>query len=642
MRFLRRLKVIFLVCLLLLILSGLVLHILLARITSSEEFRKFAERRVSEYVKADVHIGKIRPYHFNQIALERIIIEVPTSRGGSQLVHVERLLFRYHFRQLWEQRFEAPAAVIFRNPVILIDQNQFPYEYFGTEAKDTAGFFIPSVDFKGGEIRYLPPGLGREIYLSEVNGKITPTVNKNIQVDVRAKASGILNGRVRIFGTIQPSTHSHRLILELTDMDFSKDVPLPLKNLSGKIRWVNQNLFFDSLQASLHGWQAAITGAFVNRNAQPEVVLRMRVGRDRPWLKLDLSLDLFLKKIEGRIQAMTEPAICFDGQILREGQRFTVDSIKTDSGFQGRGELDFSTGNYEVVFEKGAKRFAVHSNLKGLDFALYFHLDHWQVLGLDLVTEGKLFLHSATPSWRGKNFLFQGNFETSYFILERQPFDDFAGSFEVTPYGIFGIRTSWGGKFKMNGEVVFPKRRPQGKFLLRVSDFDLGLVQTFASKPLPKELGGILEGKLSLEGELKKPEVTGIFNIRDGKWGQVSYDRGIIQFRGFPPYFPLDGSKIMKGRSTLTLTGAIDLKLDNVFAGVKIETPDHLVIWKGLEAVLHEEDHSLEVHRSQLGGWGELSVLEARAKQTMISQQQEDKGSSKNETGVQFGPKLKF
>ena len=237
--------------------------------------------------------------------------------------------------------------------------------------------------------------------------------------------------------------------------------------------------------------------------------------------------------------------------------------------------------------------------------------------------------------------MFKGALETDYFILGRQPFDDLKGLFDLSPYGITGIQADWGKKFQMTGQVAFSGRKPQGKLMVRVNDFNLGLVKEFASKPLPKELGGLLSGKLVIEGELLRPEVNGVFNVRDGKWGQLRYDRGIIQLRGIPPYLTLRDSKIWKGRTTLYLNGALDLKLDNIFAGVKIETPDNLVIWKGLEAVVHPKDSSLEVNRSQLGGWGEFSPLEASAHTETTGKDRRNNDEDENTT-VKFGPKLKF
>jgi hypothetical protein len=239
--------------------------------------------------------------------------------------------------------------------------------------------------------------------------------------------------------------------------------------------------------------------------------------------------------------------------------------------------------------------------------------------------------------------LFKGEFVTDYFILDRQPFEDLKGSFELSPFGITGLQCAWGNRLRMTGQMVFPGKKPKVKFVVHVPDLDLGLIQEFASKPLPKALGGRLEGKLSLEGDLAKPEVTGVFNIRDGKWGQLNYDRGIIQFRGFLPYLPLKDSKIWKGRTVFFLTGALDLKLDNIFAGVKIQTPDNLVIWKGIEAALHEDDSSMEVNRSKLGVWGELSALEVRSSDTARKKDDiEGWDNDEEQTGVQFGPKLKF
>ena len=318
-----------------------------------------------------------------------------------------------------------------------------------------------------------------------------------------------------------------------------------------------------------------------------------------------------------------------------------MDSLQMDRGYRGRGELDFTSGNYDLIFEKGkAKRAEVHSNLRGLEFAISFHIEHFRVLNLDVVTQGKIFLHAVSTRWKDRSFMFKGALETDYFILEQQPFDDLKGVFDVSPYGISGIEASWGKKFQMTGQVVFPGRQPHGKLTVRVDDFDLSLVKEFDSKPLPKELGGLLGGRLILEGELSKPELDGVFNVRDGRWGRLHYDRGIIQLRGFLPYLPLRDSKVWKGRTTFYLNGALDLRLDNIFAGVKIETPDNLVIWKGLEAVAHPKEGNLEVNRSKVGEWGEFSLLEADTETTDAAKDPGNKDEEKST--VKFGPKLKF
>jgi len=249
----------------------------------------------------------------------------------------------------------------------------------------------------------------------------------------------------------------------------------------------------------------------------------------------------------------------------------------------------------------------------------------------------------VSPRWKGRDLFFKGEFETNYFILDRQPFDDLKGNFDLSPRGITGIQSVWGNKFRMTGQMTGHSKNPHLKLYMTVLDFDLGTVHEFTAKPLPKALGGRLDGKLSLEGDLSKPEVSGVFNIHDGKWGQLNYDRGIIQLRGFLPYLPLKDSKIWRGRTVFFLTGALDLKLDNIFAGVKIQTPDNLVIWKGIEAVLHNKENSLELNNAKLGSWGELSMFEARSQDpTQKTDDSDDKSDEKEERKVLFGPKLKF
>ncbi|MFH0985249.1 MAG: hypothetical protein V1882_06900 [Candidatus Omnitrophota bacterium] len=624
---------------------ALLFYFLLGRLAHSQEFKAFAEKKVGEYLKATVHIGQIRPYRLNQLSLEKILIETPSIKGGSQSIRADRLLFRYGLKQLWTRKFDAPEGVVLKNPAILIEQGQFPYRYFEGSPEGTSGPAMPSLDFKGGEVRYLLSSLGKEILLKDLEGKILPSFGKKVGVDVRARMSGMLEGRVRIYGEVDPFNNTHDLWLELNATDFASDIPLPLKALEGKIHWVGNDLFFEGLQGTLYGWHAELSGAFLNHEGQPEISGHLRVGKDMPLMKLDFALNLPHQTLEGTFQPVDERAFNFQGKVHQDGKRFVIDSIALNRGYEGRGEFDFSSGNYELSVAKGTKRMAIHSNLRGLDFMFNFHLDHIKIFGMDLVTQGKLFFHAMSPRWKGRDIFFKGEYETDYFILDRQPFKDLKGSFELSPLGVTGIRSTWGEKFQMTGQVTKPGKNPHVKLLLKVADFDLGTVHQFSAKPLPKALGGLLEGTLSVEGDLKKPEVSGIFNIRDGKWGQLDYDRGIIQLRGFLPYLPLKDSKIWKGRTAFFLTGAMDLKLDNIFAGVKIQTPDNLVIWKGLEAVLHEKDNSLELNSSKLGRWGELSILEARPPETKsgaVADGDEDTDSQKEEQTILFGPKLKF
>lgn len=638
----RILKVALVLLACLILASGILVKFFLVKIASSEEFKRFAEEKVGEYLQAKVSIGGIRPYRFNQIALENIIIEAPSAQSGSQLVRMDRLLFRYHLSQLWKRQFINPVGVVLRNPSVVIEQDQFPYRYFENFSGGPGGLGIPSLDFKGGEIRYRLPSIGKDIVLTNIEGKISPSEEGKVLVDIRARARGVLEGGVTVQGVVDPLKNSHDLSLELDHVDFTKDIPLPLQAISGKVRWTGKDLFFEGVKASFHGWDAEISGSFENMGGNPKTTLNVQIGKEKPWFATNLVLNLTEQRLAGSFQAMDQPRVDFEGKVRVEGKRFIVDSLTANEVYQAKAEFNLATGNYEVAVEKGTKRITVFSNLRGLDLAIHASLDHLYFLGLDIVTDATLYLHAISSDWERRQFHFKGNLETNYFILNQQPFQDLKGSFDVSPYGVTGVNFTWGGKFQLTGQVVFPLKKPQAKLTLRVANFDLGQVQFFASKPLPKEMGGMLDGKVLIQGDLKKPEVTAAFNIRDGKWGKVDYDRGIIQFRGFPPYFPLEGSKIWRGRSVYFLQGAVDLALDNIVAGVKIETPDSLVVWKGLEVTLHEKEGNVQLQHKGAGKGSEFSPLEVAAIESSVGGQDDQSDESVENKGVVIGPKLKF
>ena len=221
----------FLKGLILLLLFFLIAVVLAAKVflhqfATSEEFKRFAESRAGEYLRAKVSIGQIRPYHFNQLALENVIIELPEIRGNSQLIHLDRLLFRYHLSHLWKGKFDAPAGVTFRNPSLMIEEDKFPYQYFETAASAPGGFGMPTIDFKGGEIRYRVSSLGKDIVLRNIEGTITAEEGTKARVNIRATASGILVGGVDVHGTVDAFQKTHDLWLDLKGMDFSSEIPI--------------------------------------------------------------------------------------------------------------------------------------------------------------------------------------------------------------------------------------------------------------------------------------------------------------------------------------------------------------------------------------------------------------------------------
>ena len=93
----------------------LIPYCLLVAGATTKEFRAFSESKVSEFLKADVKIGRIRVGFFNQIILSHLQIK-PGSHGTLPGVEVEQIIFRYSLTQLLMRNFKIPAAIILKSP----------------------------------------------------------------------------------------------------------------------------------------------------------------------------------------------------------------------------------------------------------------------------------------------------------------------------------------------------------------------------------------------------------------------------------------------------------------------------------------------------------------------------------------------
>ncbi|MBI3307350.1 MAG: hypothetical protein HYZ84_06080 [Candidatus Omnitrophica bacterium] len=623
-----------------LIAAGAGGYFVLASRVSRGDFKLLAENRVGDFFKTRVRIGNIRPHLFNQISLTELVVgSEKSSEKHPYFVHIEKVVFRYNFLQLLIQNFKTPNVIVLEAPKVILDQTSFPYDLFqrlGLDAK-SGGMGSSTLKIKGGEVR-IPVGLFHtELRLNDIQGSLQSEGDGKISVSFKAHASGLLKGDLLLAGVIDVFNKTHHLDLKMEGISFSDVVALPFDRLDGNVRLENGKFIFDNLEGTIKGWKNHLSGALWNLGPAPAFELDWQVGKKDFLGAIHFEGDLAAENFKASLQPFLKQEIILEGKIRREGMNFFSDAYKTNTGYEGSGKLDFESGAYDFSFRKENQIIAVESNLKGLSFHLRLDLNHVKFWNLDVATKMEIELDPVALRWEEHDWKFRGSFNTDYFILEYIPWQDFSGSFEIVPYAVKNFTSFWGDVFQMDAELNFQPAIPDGKADLRVHGFDLSHVKEFASKPLPKDLGGKLEGKLHIEGPIFRPEVVGNFNVHDGKIGKLLYDRGIIQFRGFPPYLALYDSRILKGRTTLYLTGALNLALPNMFHGIRIETSDKIVIWKGIQA--HTSQGGLEIEHV----WENLPefALESVG-QKKKSIMDEPSQNAEDNPGVVVGPKVKF
>lgn len=577
---LRKIAIIFFA--LLVLVLGCAFFVIKSKIGTAA-FRTAAEAKMGELLHAEVRIKKIRVGFLNRIALSGLEINYRDSRfpnSQSVATRIPKVVFRYDFSQIFRRNLTAPAAVVFENPSVFVDPSGASngLAQLSDLMNNLRG--ISGLEVEGASLRCAIPSLKSELGLQNLTGSLLPSRGGKIRINVRAQASGPLEGNIRVLGHLDLAGREHRLVLYLDSARFGRALGIPLQDIKGKVRIEGENIFFDDLHASIHGWKSVLSGRVLHY-AQPEPVIYLdsRIGKGAAHTRIVLNADMPQKRITGSIVPSQVSAIVFEGNIYREGMLLVFDSLKVNGRYASWGKLDFDTGGYQIFVEDGKQRVSVVSNLKGLQFQVKLVLDHVKLAGLDVVTSTRLRL-KPLGRWEEPQWKFQGTFKTDYFILERMPFNDFSGSLELGPEGIRNLQGSWGRQFQVSGEVGILDLKPKVKLLVQIDGFDLSQVREFAAKPLPKRLGGILDGRLKIEGLLVRPEVSGDFGIKKGRLGRLEYDRGIIHFRGIMPYLPLYGSRILKGRTSLDLEGALNLSSENIFYGVEIRSADKLAQWR--------------------------------------------------------------
>jgi hypothetical protein len=610
---------------------GAVQFVLVRRLVVSEAFEAQAEERLGRLLRARVDIGRIR-FRFPASARLQNIAVRPLDSAADFRFTVQEISFRYTLNQLIQRRLSHPSAIFFKQPSFLTE----------TRGPDFSG--VPDDPFRavslisrfgvaGGTARFplsFPEGW---IELKDVRGGVRPDAGVALKVDIKAGVDGFVKGRVALTGQIWPSLKKYRLSLDMDSISVPGWKACPWRNLRGRLTAEDGQIRIESLEIPNGGWLTLISGGVRRLTQNPVIDLTIALKKAEPLAAGRLTVDLGAKRLKGSVRLAAGGESGFEGKVERQGAALLFEELAV-KGLTGGGRMDFSTGAYEFAFEGPKRRFGLRSDLNASAFQLTFEADHFDFWGLDLVARGTARFQPVS-TWDDQPWRFQGKFTTDYFVLEYEPFENFKGHFTLVSPGRLSFGGGWGRVFETGGEVDLSRPSAVGEAWLRVRGFDLAKVHDFARRPLPKALKGTLQGKLKIRGHFDRPEVIGNFRVKKGMIGKMDYDRAIIQFRGFAPYLPLRDSKVLRGRSAFTLAGALDLSLDNVFHGMRIETTEKLVIWKGVSAFARSGEGGLEIDAP--AGLPDLNLGVSSG-----SNHESDRADGEQQVSAVVGPKIQF
>lgn len=592
--------------------------------------RNFLETKASEILKAKVKIGKLRYLPPAGIALQEIRMDSSRGRLAFSIGRIEKLVLSYGLLNLIRRDFHMPSSIHLDSPQLQFSSRQSPFPFLEIGSSPSKEMPAKLVITRG-EFRY--PWGEHEVHLAKVSFKASPDARGQIHVKLTSELGGIAQGRVQVQGVTDAGFHHYKLNVGLKNVTFLPESRLPLQKLSGGLQVSEKLIQLVGLSSFWRNWGVHWKGRIEDWQTKPKVVLEVSGKKERPPFRLALQMDFVSEKLEGEWSwaGRTYP---FQGVVREEAKKILFPRLEMPRQYLGKGQIDRSSGDYDFWFERDQRRFHLHSNLSHAGFETELQLDHASIAHLDWVVSGKARFTPLPKRAGDTGPRFRGEVQTDYLIVEFEPLQDFRGSFELSSEAIEAVDFRWGGAFYLGGRILLRGGEPREDLGLRVEGFPLATIQKLGGRPLPKNLTGNLKGKLKLRGELARPEIQGYFTIKDGTIEKIDFDVAFIQFQGFPPYLRLYDSKIFRGRNTLKMTGAIDLTLQNIFHGIQIRRPDHLVIWKGMNVYWKEGKSAIE---------GEKPLGKKMAVGLEVGTGVSDsKGEDREESHAVLGPKLKF
>lgn len=600
---------------------------------SQADVRSFVETRAREILKAEVKIGSVRYLPLARVALQEIQMDRAGPQFDFSIAQIKKLILGFGLANLIQRDFHVPGVIVLDSPRIHIHSRHALLPLLGSTPSSMKG--VPAeLGIRSGELHYSWREGTHELILSQVELKARPNAQGRIRLNLTAHLGGVAQGAIKIQGVTDPSFRRYELEVRLDEVSFSAQSQIPLRKIRGKFHISEKTIQMESLTSFFHGWEVQWKGRIDDWQSRPKMALDLSERKGKSPFRFSFKMDFTSGELQGEWSSIGRRTYPFHGRVAREGKKVIFPHLEMPRGYTGQGQIDFSNGDYRFELERERRRIQIRSNLSQLEFDTRFQLDHVSINDLDWVVAGRARFSPLTEHSRGAGSRFRGEVETDYFIVEYEPLQDFRGSLELSPEGAHAIDFQWGGVFQLGGRILFKGGTAREDLVLRVGGFPLESIKEFGGRPIPSNLSGILEGKLKFRGELNRPEIQGYFTIKEGTIERLDFDRAIIQFEGYPPYLRLYDSKIFKGRNTLKFTGAINFELENIFHGIEIKGPDHLVLWKGVAAYWKPRDSAIQAEKP-LGKQLTMGLEVGAGPAT-------SQGEDREESHAVLGPRAKF
>lgn len=561
----------------------------IGRFVKVSNFKKFAEDRLGDLLKARVHVNEVRVGFLDHISLRGLQINQQIQDKVFYLLDVDRVVFKYNLGRLWQRKFSSANAIFLDSPQIILRSLTKPFIAIDLERILAEGDRLANeIAFEEGRIQWDMPGYDLRVELEKVRGQMRKIEEGRWRVHLEGRVQESFEGVLVVDGAVDAVTKQLSVRILLNDVKSRRPDLIPIRGMRGTIHVENGLIRFERLRFEYNRMPVELEGTVhLEGEPSPRLDMAVRLGEKKMGTDLRVAGALRDSLLEGEL-GLGEVTVPLRGNLALDPEGFRIENLRVGNLFDGQSEFDMKQGSFHLYLERDRQRIDLASNLKNWHIAFRLQGDHLPFFGADLVTRMRFELKPDEALWQNDEWAFEGYMTSDYLILDQTPFPDFQGAFHVRSTHIDTMNFRWGEGYELKGQVDLEPPFPI-EVRVNFNGVKLDEISSLFSKPLPEDFTGLADGGVRLRGENWHVEAEGAIQVARGSIGEFGYDQLSLHFYGVPPYLKLKDSRLRKGMRTFYLEGAIHLSRRNLFHDVRVTSTEKILVWSGRELSLRGE-----------------------------------------------------
>ncbi len=515
------------------------------------------------------------------------------SNNFFYLINIKKIIFKYNIFSFFKTNLIPPNKIYLDTPTIEFNKFKIPHTLLAHNLFYEKGSIL--LEIRDGKITYSMPGIKTEFLVEGIDGFVSPHGLEALSLDFEGKGGGDLHGGIKLTGKFDRKQGACDLNVLLNNISITSPSFVPIKGMRGSVHVDNDVITIRDVSFYIQNIPFNLEGTIRDYSSQP--IIDLKFTTKTKYITSEAVIfgrenDL---KIKGGFN-ISHYNYSYIGDIIFKEEGFMTRNVRVNNEYISDGDFLLNQGIYSITFRKEKQEVSCKLVHEGYDIKLDMSLNHVSFLGYDLVMVGHLELEPDISFWREERMVLNGTIETDYMIFNYMPLKDFKGTFTISPDKMSNIDFSWSDVYQITGDVSFENKCPVD-IKLNVRDLNLENCDSFGGIVMPKEIAGVIEGRVQIQGPAGNPQVEGYLRSGEGRFKQFDFKKITVNFSGGRYMLDLKDSKVYRSENVFYLVGRVDFTKKNIFHDIYLESSEKLILWRGWDLSKNIADETITLKK---------------------------------------------